>query len=1234
MEYCNLHNHSEYSLLDGMVSPKEMINFAKDHNQRAIAITDHGVMGGYYEMLKLGKKEGVKPLIGVEVYMVKDIDFQQNRSKGEKEQRYHLTLIAKNRNGLGNLFKLTSKAHMDGFYYKPRIDKEMLDNHKDDLIVMSGCIAGVIPQFILDGDYDLAKKQAKRFDKFYEDFHLEIQPNVMDDQVKVNKGLMKIHKETDIPLVATTDAHYLKEQQESHKVLLGINSGGQMWEFDDDTFHLMTGEEIFKLFKQNHPKLPEKEVKKAIKNSVKIADKCEIEYESYDKIVPPPYDFLDSKEEEFEYLKKLVDQGWKKKGMLDKKDKEEYQERLQYELKQIKELDFARYFLVVYDLYHNFVIPENIMYGTGRGSSASSLVCCLLDITTPDPIEHDLMFERFISPNRVTNPDIDMDFEDKRREEIKEYLYDKYGENKACDIGTYGTMKGKQVLRDVCRVFDKNESYDDIKTSEIDKVSNLIIQKNSGDARAHNTLEDTIKEFKEAQEFNEKHPEVLRHAKNLEGRKRQAGTHAAGVVVSPFDITDVMPLEIRGGQNGDVVTALEGDEIEELGFLKLDILGLNALSVVKDTIKQIELTEKDYKEYNIDREWPINKDKKKMDRQDLVKIDYNDSKVLQQFNEGKTQGVFQFNSTGMIDTLKNMDIDSFKDIISLNALYRPGSLNSGITEDFIERKNGNQSVEKIHPIYDKITEDTYGLLVYQEQVMQIFNKLANFPAKDVDKVRKKIAKSQGEEAMESLKDRFIEGCKENGLSKYKAQNLFEKIVHFGKYSFNKCVSGRTELNIRNKNGLDRQIKIEDLYNEFEEKTLPEDKIRIRSYKSNDGFRSLKRVYKTGVKEVYKLEMAFGNYIHATKDHKFLTDSGWKELGSLDMNDSIYVWDNNCNKNNYKLSVINSIERIGKETTYDLEVYSNSKIGHNYIANGIVTHNSHAVVYSQIAYWTQWLKTYYPLEFFVAALNNKDDDDKVKELLNELEKSGYELLLPHINKSNQGFKVEQWNGEKAIRCGLRYIKGIGQTTADEIVKHQPYKNEEDIINNDDIYKRVFHKGIRRLLREVDAWKNDDEYAQEEKEGLREFLAAEELYPFPVMSKNIEKAKELATHYDTTFVDIEDLDFSNNDFAYLRGVISGIDKKKIGDYGKPPSYSKWEMGQRYALVDLKDATGHIRIKFNPDQYQEYKNQLKIGQKILVHSRIKRDIKLLFLDFMITLSEEKIEKHKEEYGEAQDG
>lgn len=1029
MDFVNLHNHTEYSILDGMISIPELVSYAKQNGQSAIAMTDHGVMGGFWQLYKEATRQGIKPLIGCEFYLVESMDEEERKH----ETRYHFLALAKNNIGLKNLFKLSTKGHLEGLYKgKPRVLMDWILQHREGVIFTSACMSGPLGEMIADGKERLALAQAKRFKEYFEDFYIEIQPNKIPEQIKINPVLVRIAERLNIPLIATADAHYLKEQVGTHPILLGIQSGGRIWSFDDDCFHLMTGEEMFNLMKLNHPSLGDETIIKSIENTVKVAEKCNIEISPYYHVIPPPYPWLKTPEEEYKHLVELCEKGWNRGVFQGKKGRPEYQERLRAELASIKKLGFVRYFLVVHDLYNNCVIPKEIMYGTGRGSSAGSLVCALLNITDPDPIEHGLIFERFIAPDRVTSPDIDMDFEDNRRQEIKDYLIEKYGANCVANIGTYGTLKGKAVLRDVSRVLK-------VPIADVEKVTPFIIQRSGGDARASNTIEDTFAEFDEAKKFDRKHPEVLPHCRALEGRIRQKGIHAAGVVVAPFDLTDAMPLELRSGQ---ITTAIDGKEVDELGFLKLDVLGLKTLTIVRKALNQIGLT-----------------------RDKILHIDYNDPKVLKKFGEGDTTGVFQFGSQGLSDTLKEMPVESFEDLVAVNALYRPGGMRSGMARDFIERRKG-KPFDGVDPVYDDITKDTLGLIVYQEQVMQIFARMAGYSATNVDHMRRKVAKSHGVEELEEQRATFIEGCVNNKIDSKVADDIFTKMVHFGSYGFNK---------------------------------------------------------------------------------------------------------------------------------------------------------SHATVYTQIAYWTQWLKVYYPLEFYVASLNCEKDETMVRGLLGQAEREGYKILLPCAHRSRVDFSTEVLpDGQKAIRCALVHIKGIGEKTAREIERCQPFSDEKELYEKAN--RRVCHKGILRILREVGAW--DDTNTEEEWDRIVDLG----LYPLPVADREIEKAKELASYFDVQFVDIDEIDFSKNDFAYCRGIFSGINYARIGDFGPPSPYSRWKLGDRYCMVDLIDGTGHIRVRFDPGKYEKYKDILRVGQKVIVHGRVVQDIKMLFCDFIVILDESKIKKELE--------
>lgn len=747
MSFVNLHCHSEYSPLDGMPRVEDMVRFAKENGQPAIAITDHGVMGSAWSFYKEATREGIKPLIGVELYVV------PNTAKMEKgEKRAHITAIAMNWTGVQNLFRLTSKGHVEGFYRRPRVQPSWIMEYKEGVLFLSGCMDGIISQYILAGEPEKARKVARQMRDGFDAFFIEIMPTKLDDQVKLNPELVDIANELDIPIVATGDSHYLKEWQPHHKTLLGIQSGGRPWEFGDDCFHLVTREQMMELFTRNHPNLSEGTLRSALDNTLKVAELCDVTFPKYHNVIPQPYPGL-TDDQEFELLCQLADEGWVKKGWQHKKDKPEYQERLAYELRQIRAQGFVRYFLVVYNLYEECVKPKGIFYGTGRGSAAGSLVCALLDITSPDPLENGLIFERFIAPDRVNSPDIDMDFEDERRDEIKQWLIDKYGPEQVANIGTYSRLKGKAVIRDVSRVMG-------VPIKEVEEVTRFVIERSSGDERASNTVEDTFQEFPQCRTFNEKHPEVLPACMCLEGRIRQAGIHAAGVVVAPFPLTDAMPLENRGGK---ITTAFEGTEIDSLGFLKLDVLGLRTLTIVKEACAIAGL-----------------------DRDHMVRLDYNDPKVLDAFHRGDTTGVFQFNSDGLTKLLMDMPVSDFTDLVALNALYRPGGMRSGICNDFVARRKGAQEVVDVEPTYDDITKDTLGLIVYQEQIMQIFGRMAGYSATNIDRMRQKVAKRYGTEDFAKQGDTFVEGCRANGISEEIARELFQLMIHFGSYAFNKA----------------------------------------------------------------------------------------------------------------------------------------------------------------------------------------------------------------------------------------------------------------------------------------------------------------------------------------------------------------------------------------------------------------------------------------------------------------
>ncbi len=790
--FVHLHVHSDFSILDGCQTIQEIVDKAVENKQQSIAVTDHGTIGNFVALEKKCKEKGLQHIHGVEVYVTED-RFEKS------DHRYHLVLLAKNNVGLKNIFKITSASFTEGFYRRPRIDLKLLREYKDGIIVLSACASGLISNFVLKEDMDRAVKLSKwMLREFGGDFYYELMPLVgrkdkegkkmLDEQRKVNAGLLELHKELGIPIVATNDAHYAnKEDYKAQDVLLCVQTKKKItdidrWRFDLVELHLKTREEMEQSFKLCYPDIPKKKVTEALNNSVFISLSCLTEVERKKNLIPAIN--LPSGMTNVSFLQSLVKKAWKprlidngqlrrvadKKGFSLKSMEKVYKERLKTELEQIERQGFVDYFLVVWDLYQ-WVHKQDIMCGPGRGSSAGSLVCFLLGITQIDPLEYDLWFTRFIAPDRVTSPDIDMDFEDAKRDSVKAYLVEKWGRENTSSVGTYGTQKGKQALKDVGRVFG-------VPWQETQKVTDLIIQRAWGDARVSYTIMDTFEQFDAAKEYLRKYPDVVKYAMKFEGRIRQRGIHASGVEVAPFPLTDIIPIETTGhGKVREVITGVDHREADELGLVKLDVLGLATLTVVKQTIDLVkERTGKEVDLYSVDRDDPL---------------------VFEKFTEGKCAGIFQVNTIGFIKMCMEAPMRDVDDLAVVLALYRPGAMRSGLAQDYLKRSQGKSKVKTVHPIYDDITKDTAGCIIYQEQVMAFFSKMADWSASEVDAGRRTMAKSYGVDKLNEERPKFIKGALDNpeymnGLTDEQrkepesvANRIYDMILHFGSYGFNK-----------------------------------------------------------------------------------------------------------------------------------------------------------------------------------------------------------------------------------------------------------------------------------------------------------------------------------------------------------------------------------------------------------------------------------------------------------------
>ena len=750
-EFVHLHIHSEFSLLDGANRIKDLPVRAKELGMKAMAITDHGVMYGAIDFYKACKKEGIKPIIGCEVYVAP-------RSRFDKEpidkQYYHLILLAKNNQGYKNLSKLVSIGFTEGYYYKPRIDLEVLEKYHEGLICLSACLAGAVNQALLNGQTEKAEEIAlwhKRV--FGEDYYIEIQNNGIREQALANQKLVQLARKLDIPLVATNDAHYLKrEDAYSHEILLCIQTGKRMsdedrMKFDTDELYVKSPEEMSEYFSA----FPD-----AIENTVKIADKCNVEFE-FGHTILPNYDVPPEYPTHYDFLKKLCDDGIKER--YGENPSEEILKRAEYEIGVIKKMGYVDYYLIVWDFIH-YAKSQGIPVGPGRGSGAGSILAYAIGITDIDPMKYGLLFERFLNPERVSMPDFDVDFCYEHRQDVIDYVSRKYGHDHVSQIITFGTMAAKMVIRDVARVLD-------YPYSEADKLAKMIPNE------IHITIPKALEQNRELKELYDTDPEVhklLEIAMSLEGMPRQASTHACGVVITKDPVDTYVPLYVRDGQ---ISTQYIMTTLEELGLLKMDFLGLRTLTVIQDTINLVKQNR------GIDVEF----DK-----------DMSDPKVYKLWQEGNTSGIFQFESQGMTNFMKELKPDCLEDLIAGVSLYRPGPMDQ--IPRYIRGKQNPGHNEYTHPSLEPILNVTYGCMVYQEQVMQIVRDLAGYSLGRADLVRRAMGKKKLD-VMAKEREVFINGqvdengniivpgCVRNGIDAESANKIFDEMSEFAKYAFNK-----------------------------------------------------------------------------------------------------------------------------------------------------------------------------------------------------------------------------------------------------------------------------------------------------------------------------------------------------------------------------------------------------------------------------------------------------------------
>jgi DNA-directed DNA polymerase III PolC len=1061
--FVHLHVHTEYSLLDGLSKIDKLVARAKELNMPALAITDHGTMFGVINFFRACKAAEIKPIIGLEAYVARRS--RHDRDPKLDKRPYHLLLLAQNQTGYKNLLKLASAAQIEGYYYRPRIDREILAQHSEGLIATSGCLAAQIPTLIQEGKDDEAKELIGWYQDVFgkENFYLELQQHDIPELATLNKWLIEYEKShhTNVPLVATNDVHYvLDTDYDPHDTLLCIQTGALKTDNDrlrmsDPSYHVTSQEEMWRYFGDVAPQ--------ALFNTMKIAEMCEVDLSTkgyHLPVFPVPESYTADS-----YLRYLCEKGlrWRYGS---RAEEAEVRDRLDRELGIIHDMGFDTYFLIVWDLCQ-FAKHADIWWNV-RGSGAGSVAAYALGITNIDPLRNNLLFERFLNPGRVSMPDIDMDFPDDRRGEMIDYAAQKYGEDKVAAIITFGTLGAKAAVRDVGRALG-------VPLEVVNQAARLIPTEPK--PKPVKTYVEENPELKSLYENSAEIQKIVDTASHLQGVSRHASTHAAGIIIADKPLVEYIPLHrpTKGEDDTEsplkLVTQFPMETCESIGLLKVDFLGLSTLTIVR---KACDLIAKYHGVQYTMESIPY------LPTGDPVK-DQMLKEAFDLIGRGETVGVFQFESTGMQQMLRDMRPTKYEHIIAAVSLYRPGPM------DFIplynRRMHGEEQVEYRHPLLESILSETYGIMVYQEQLMQVAGKLFGYELGEADLMRRAVSKKK-EKDLKKHRDIFLERGPAHGVDVDAANKIFDDIEFFANYGFNKCVVYDTEI-VDADTG--RLVKIGDLATgkAHVEHTLTcdLDTMRLKPGKITD-------VMANGVKPVYRLTTQLGRQIEATANHPFYTFAGWRMLGELHTGDevavprripvegkettssyvgiamgvenalaqpvSIAAYEAVEETSDIYWDKIISIEYIGEQPTYDLTIEGT----HNFIANDILVHNSHAADYAMVAVQTAFLKAHYPAEYMTAILStHRDDSAKISNFMAEVKRMGIPVLPPDINSSDLDFDIQtQPDGKRGIRFGLGAIKGVGEGGVRPIIeerrKNGPYQSIEDLCRRVDL--RVVQK----------------------------------------------------------------------------------------------------------------------------------------------------------------------------------
>ena len=1322
--FVHLHCHSHYSLLDGASRIPELIQTVKNQGMNSIALTDHGNLYGAVEFYRECTKEGINPIIGYEAYVAPGKRTEREGAKRRGEAGYHLTLLAKNLTGFHNLIKMSSTAFLDGYYYVPRIDKELIESHSEGIICLSGCASAEFSEYILQDRMDEAKELALWFHKVFGDnFYVEIQDNGLDIQKQCAEGAIDIANKLGLPLVATCDAHYLKQDDApAHDVLLCINTKRTLndrdrMRLDTDQFYIRPPEEMYSSF-------PGQE--EAVKRSQEIANGVCIDIDFTARHFPvftPPENKTDE-----DYLRELCEAGLKER--YGDSPPQVAVDRLNHELNTIFKMGFASYFLITWD-FVRYAIEQGIP-NSARGSACGAIVSYCLKLSHVCPLEYNLLFERFLDPNRSEAPDIDIDFCQDRREQVIQYVREKYGDASVAQIATFGTMAARAAIKDVGRVLQIPLDRINKLTSLIPKQLGITIQE----------ALDQSTEFKAEYDNDTEIKRLLDIAMKLEGTNRNAGTHAAGVVIADGPITNHVPVHrVNAKDTKDtkavITTQWVMGDLETMGMLKMDFLGLRTLTLLDNCLKLIKKTRG-----------------KEIDLHTLSLDDEETYKLLQR---GDAKGVFQLESDGIRELLKRMKPDNIRDIIAIMALYRPGPLGGGMVDAYVNRKHGRETPESIHPVVDEILKETHNVMVYQEDIMRILNRLGGIDLSRAYACIKAISKKK-HKIIAKEKIAFIEGAVERGFEKEKAEHVFAQIEEFAKYGFNKCLVADTRIMNAETGEL---TTIGELFNnrrEFVIHALGED------YKLHP--RRVTDVVWNGRRPVFELKTRQGKTIRATSNHPFRTLNGWTNLEDLRVGDRIasavdarFVKAGDCRQANaennpsplpkdvnlahYRPSPspkddnqafypegvaqhspgsrsapwvsspttadfnpegvaqgsstalveplqgsggillsenpgcaarpwavlgnhfgvkpalcsplrvnpkiipdifwdeIVSITPAGIEDTYDLTVDQD----HNFVAEGLIVHNSHTAAYAQVGYHTAYLKAHYTPEFMAALLTSEIEDNNKRDIMvehfDDARRLGCPVQQPNVNTDLPDFDVR---GHKVL-FGLVAIKGLGRGAAEEIVRSRneggKFKSIFDFCERVDhriVTKSAMEKLVKagafdcfganrhqlwqvlpRAVQAADALQQDrkrgqmslfDGFEEEEAEepeiqydlpavdewpNMDKLKYEKEVLDFYVSSHPLAQSEQLMRLFSTnTSQDLENIQPGQE--VLMGGMLSQI---RFGDTRKARNGNS-----RYARFKLEDFHGSVECVMWPDDFVRYKDMVVDDKICFVAANAERN------------------------------